>query len=220
LIEGRRLKAKTTLPALALVWAVLMAAVHGLAQDPEARYQSLLEAAKAGDKTVDWQALRFAYADRPGFTSTVEGDERTHALAMRQAFKAGDYAGAIVEAKAVMDEDFVDPEAHLIASQAYAKSRFVGEAQREKAMAVGLLTSIQTGDGRSAATAYSVISVKEEYVLMATSGRRVTRQSLTQQDGHSYDVLETVDSAGAVATFYFQIDRVLAAESHVLRLHR
>jgi hypothetical protein len=201
-----------------LALAVLAAAGPGLAQDPEARYQALLAVAKAGDKPVDWQALRFAYADRPGYTATQEGDERLHDLAMRQAFTGADYAGAIVEAKQVIDEDFVDPEVHLIASQAYAKSGFAGEADKERAIAIALLTSIQSGDGHSTAGAFPVISVKEEYVLMATHGLRITSQSLVKEGGHSYDLLATVDRNGAASTFYFQIDRVLAADSHVLQL--
>jgi hypothetical protein len=189
------------------------------AQSPDARYQALVTAAKAGDASVDWQAMRFAYADRPSFSPEAGDDEAAHARKMREDYQTGDFANAIEEAKAVMDVDFVDAEAHLIASQAYAKRGDQLSAGREQAIAVGLLKSIQTGDGSSAAQAFTVIRVKEEYVMMATSGRRVTRQSLQQIEGHSYDVLETVNRAGETATVYFQIDRVRAAEANVLQIH-
>jgi hypothetical protein len=204
--------------ALALAAAFLVAPGASWAQDAETRYRDLVAAARAGDLTVDWQAMRFAYADRPGYTATGEGDEVIHVQAMRTAFQGADWAGAIAEAKKVFDIDFVDAESHLIAAMAYRRSGDSVSADREQAIATGLLTSIQTGSGQSAQTAYTVISVKEEYVLMATAGRRVTRQSLMRLDGHGYDLLETLDKAGSPMTFWFQIDRVQAAEAHVFQL--
>ena len=207
---------------MALLLASAAAPGVGLAQNADSRYQTLLTAAQAtglpADKPVDWQALRFAFADRSVFSPEASDDEAAHARKMREDYQSGDYVNAIAEAKLVSDADFVDPEAHLIASQAYAKSGDGVGATRERTIALGLLKSIQTGDGQSAGQAYTVIRVKEEYVLMATYGRRVARQSLQQVGGHSYDVLETIDRAGAPATFYFLIDRVLAAEANVLRL--
>ena len=202
-------------------WLALLALALpavGRAQDAEARYRALVVAARAGQASVDWLAMRLAYADRPGYASTGEGDETLHDQAMRKAFRSADWAGAIAEAKAVFDIDFVDSEAHLIAAMAYRRSGDEVSADREQAIATGLLTSIETGSGTSAQTAFTVISVKEEYVLMATHGRKVVRQSLMKIDGHSYDVLETLDKAGSPMSYWFQIDRVLAAEAHVFQL--
>ena len=203
---------------MALAAVVLAVAGAARAEDAEARYRALVAAARAGNTAVDWQAMRFAYADRPGFTAAGEGDEPIHDAAMRKAFQSEDWAGAIVEAKAVLEKDFVDPEAHLRAAVAYRRSGDEVSADREQAIATSLLSSIRTGSGQSAQTAFTVISVKEEYVLMATEGRKVTGQSLRRVDGHAYDVLETVDKAGAPMTFWFQIDRVMAAEAHVFQL--
>jgi ADP-ribose pyrophosphatase YjhB (NUDIX family) len=206
---------------LALGLLILPASGSGQSagESAETRYRSLVKAARAGDTAVDWQAMRFAYADQAGYMPTGEGDEALHEQAMRKAFNGADLAGAIAEAKLVLDQDFVDPEAHLIAAVAYRRSNDALSADREQAIGTALLKSVQTGDGRSAQTAYTVISVKEEYVLMAASGRRVTRQSLMKTGGHSYDVLETVETSGAAPmTFWFQIDRVTAAETHVFQL--
>jgi hypothetical protein len=51
---------------------------------------------------------------------------------------------------------------------------------------------------------------------MRTLGAKITNQALVQQGGHSYDVLTAVDGQGRKATYYFLIDRVLAAESAAL----
>ena len=42
-------------------------------QEAEARYQRMLAAAKANPAATDWQALRFAYADRASFFAANEG---------------------------------------------------------------------------------------------------------------------------------------------------
>lgn len=75
----------------ALVFIALNLPAHAGEVDPEARYQTLLAAAKAG-QPVDWLALRFAYADRPTFSVFGDGldDVRKRMLA---ALNAKDYAG-------------------------------------------------------------------------------------------------------------------------------
>jgi hypothetical protein len=67
-------------------------------------------------------------------------------------------------------------------------------------------------------TAGRVISVDEEYALMAARRYRVVQQRLIQTGGHAYDTLDPVGPDGAKVTFYFLIDRVLAAQSRALGL--
>jgi hypothetical protein len=177
----------------------------------EARYQALLAGAKAG-QPVDWRALRFAYADSTEFDLSGTGAEDTR-KAMYAALSSGDFKGALAKAQALIDADYVNIEAHLAADRAYHGLGQADAAAREQAIAVGLLKSIQTGDGKSPATAFTPITVAEEYVLMGARGRKVVRQALISRDGHSYDALDTVKDGGDPRTFYFQIDKVLAAEA-------
>ncbi len=51
---------------------------------------------------------------------------------------------------------------------------------------------------------------------MRALGAHVTDQALVQSNGHAYDALTAVDQAGHKATYYFVIDRVLAAEAAAL----
>jgi hypothetical protein len=76
---------------------------------------------------------------------------------------------------------------------------------------------VKTGDGLSPAAAFTPIDVDEEYALMRALGAKVTQQALVQQDGHSYDALTTTDASGQPATYYFLIDRVLAAEAAAMK---
>src|SRR5215469_13262523 len=88
--------------------------------DPATKYQMLLADAKQGNKPVDWQALRLAYADSPEFD--VLG-KRTAALRqqMFDAFNAGDFAAAIARAQAILDVVYVDIDAHAVSEQSYEK---------------------------------------------------------------------------------------------------
>jgi hypothetical protein len=51
---------------------------------------------------------------------------------------------------------------------------------------------------------------------MRALGQKVESQALVQQGGHSYDVISTTDGSGGRRTYWFVIDRVLAAESAAL----
>ena len=200
---------RITLPlglALALVASAASAAV--VAQDAEGRYQTLLAAAKAHAPNADWTALRLAYADRPGFKAFTHRAARREML---QAANAGNCAQALQSAKAVIEDTYVDADAHMIA--AYCEDA-VGKpiaAKLDRDIGAGLLNSIETGDGFSPATAFAVIDVDEEYAVTRALGLRVASQTLIQQGGHAYDVLEAADDKGQHVTYYFLVDRVLAA---------
>jgi len=204
--------------ALSVLLLVIGFAVSAQAADksPEAKYQALLAAAKAGTGPVDWQALRFAYADQPSVNVMDDGLGAVR-KSMMTARQANNFPELLTDAKQIIDKDYVDGLAHLMASVAYAGLKQPADSDRERGIALGLLKSIETGDGLSPAKAFTVINVREEYQLMAAWGRRVTKQSLISQDGHAYDALDTVDQRGDMARFYFLIDRIMAAERAMMQ---
>ena len=183
------------------------------ASDPEARYQTLLAAAKAKAPYSDWQGLRMAFAERPGFQLT--GQDVTKGE-MFKAVEAADCAKALTEAKAVIAEAFVDADAHLVAAYCDEKGGDATAAALERDIGLGLLKSIETGDGLSPASSFTVIDVDEEYALMRAKGLKVTGQALVQQGGHSYDAITAITDKGESATYYFLVDRVLAAEAKLM----
>lgn len=204
------------LPILALALAATLAASANAdvaPQDPEARYQALLAAAKAKAPDVDWGELRAAYAARPGFRVFVQSAARRQML---QAANASNCKDALPSARAAIAEDYVDADAHFVAAFCEDAAGDAAAAKLDRDIAVGLIKSIQTGDGLAAATAFTPITVDEEYALMRALGQKVQDQSLVQQGGHSYDVLHTVNQQGERRVFWFLIDRVLAAESAAL----
>jgi hypothetical protein len=208
---------RKALTALFVVLPLVAAALPAAAFDAasEARYQGLLADAKAG-KPVDWGALRLAYADSAEFD--LRGG-RTDAArkAMFAAVNAGNDKGALIEAKAILDQDYVDIDAHVVADLADAALGDAAGAAREHDIVVGLLRSVRTGDGSGPATAFTVITVGEEYAVMRALAVTVNGQALIQNAGHSYDVLDVTDAAGNSRRVYFLIDRIIAAEGAAVK---
>jgi hypothetical protein len=199
-----------------LAAAVLQAATAGAAhaQDAEAKYQTMLAAARKDPAAADWKALRLAYADRPSFSPYGDLGDRS---AMRKAWTAGDWEGLRTAANKLLDANYADGEAHLALAFAYRQLGKREEAGRARAIAAAIFKSMmRDGNGKSPEQAIVVISVAEEYALMAALGRRVVRQRLMSAGKHAYDALDTTGPKGDTVTFYFQIDRVLAAQARAL----
>jgi tetratricopeptide (TPR) repeat protein len=202
-----------TLLAAAILQPVAAWADDG--QDAEVKYQAMLAAAKADPAATDWQALRFAYADRPSFSLFAANDGRK---AIHEARAAHDWQSLLAAANKALDVVYVDGEAHMEAAVAYDQLGKPDDAKREQMIAVGIFKSMMpNGDGQSREHAFVVISITEEYELMAaTRRRRVGSQALIHDAGHSYDMIEAVGPDGEKIALYFQIDHVVAAEAHML----
>jgi hypothetical protein len=196
--------------ALAFSLAAASASAAVITQDAEGRYQAMLAEAKANAPNVDWASLRLAYAQRPGFQVFAQSAARRQML---QAANASNCKDALPSAKAVIAEDYVDADAHFVAAFCEDAAGDATASKLDRDIAVGLIRSIQTGDGLSAQTAFTVINVDEEYAVMRALGLKVQDQALVQQAGHSYDRLQTLDQHGQKATYFFLVDRVVAAES-------
>jgi hypothetical protein len=204
---------------LAATVVTLLAGAGASAADPtaDAHYQSLLAAAKAADPAaVDWQALRFAYADSSAFDLM---GERTNAArhAMFDALNKDDNKSVIEQANKILDADFVDIDAHVALDLAYQATGQSAASAREHQIARDLLKSVHTGDGTSPEQAFTVISVGEEYATMRAFAMQVTGQALLDAPPHSYDRLTATDAAGKTHAFFFLVDRVLAAESVLMK---
>jgi hypothetical protein len=203
---------------LALLAMVLLqpAAQADDGQDAEAKYQAMLAAAKANPDATDWQALRFAYADRPSFSLFAADNGRK---AMRAAREAHDWQAVLDAANKAIDAVYVDGEAHLQAFLALGQLGKLDDAVREQKIATAIFKSMMpNGDGKSREHAFVVISVAEEYELIAAQRRRrVGSQALLHDRDHSYDMIEVAGTDGEKFELYFQIDRVVAAETRMLR---
>ena len=198
----------------ALLLAALVVAFGGAAlasPEAQARYETLLASARSGDATVDWQALRFAYAETDAFDPFDRAAYRRNA--MIAAFSRDDFRGALTQAKSILADNFVDIDAHVVAGASFKHLGDEAGSEREFAIADALVKSIQaSGDGSSPARPFTVISAAEETSFLRGGGLRITHRAVLKQDGHSYDVLRTADKDGNEQPYYFLADRILAAQ--------
>jgi hypothetical protein len=181
------------------------------ASEAQKKYDAMLEKAKRGDGPVDYKALRFAYYETPGY-SPYSGMLDYRALwtgVMQQ-----NWAEAAKLAGAVLEKNYVDANAHMVAFIAYREQGDAERAKLHRRWADGLLDSIKSGgDGKSAETAWHVISVSEEYAVLRSMSLRAAGQSLANQNGHAYDVMKTIDPKNVEATYYFNVDKPFSAYS-------
>jgi hypothetical protein len=128
---------------------------------------------------------------------------------MFAALKAKEYEQALAPAEQILAKNFVELNAHFVAYVANRELVRTEKATFHKFMFDGLMKSITgSGDGKSAETAFVVISTDEEYVVLNFLGLRPAGQSLINQNGHSYDRMAANDSrANEAVVYFFNIDK-------------
>lgn len=185
---------------LAALWMA-----SALAQ-PASDYAALVAAAKSG-QSVDFRALREAYAKSPDYDPY--GSKLPSALReMIPAATAGDCQKAVTIAGTAIEAAFIYSDAHMILALCAGKAGDTAREEAERKIAVGLMKSIfNSGDGKTPQTAYRVVTVWEEYNVLQLQHMHRTVQRLVSVDGHEYDVLDAKrDGEDKVQSIYFRID--------------
>ena len=178
-------------------------------------YDALLAQLKSGNTAIDFQALRFARAEQPGYNPYAAlADPDKGDLIRAMAANNVDQVATI--ANRIINRDYTDIDAHAALATVLERRGQTQEAAFERAVADGLLRSIQqSADGMSPETAYVVIGVAEEYTLLGAMGVQVARQSLIQADRGPVDALEVVSQNGERRTVYFDVSRLFNAMSRL-----
>ena len=170
-------------------------------------YESLLARVKRGDQTVDFKALRFAYTETKAYNPY--GGDREARKAMFAALNSKEFDKVLAQAEKILDQNYVDISAHFCAFVAHKELQHAEQAALHKFIVDGLLKSItSSGDGKTAATAFVVISTDEEYVFFNFAGLRPTQQALVNENGHAYDKMTAVNpETNQPVTYFFNIDK-------------
>jgi hypothetical protein len=198
-----------------ILWLLLLITAVSPASAEDTLYNALVRAAKESSQPVDWQALRFAYAETSQF-DPFGAETQQIRKKMFDALTAHDAAAALSEADHILEGNYVDIAAHMAADIASHHLGDDGRSDREHDIVVGLLRSFGPGDGHSPETAFTVISITEEYDFLRILGYKVRQQAVISASGHAYDRFEA-DRDGQSVTLYFLADRVLAAESELFQ---
>lgn len=194
------------LPLIAYVVTFGLLCGVGLCQNPkeaDAHYSDLVTKLKHGDKDVSFKDLRLAYAE-----SSRGMDTDPQKKAMMAALNSKKFQDAIKNADSVLAGDYADMDAHFVEYIAYREVHDSEQSDFHKFVLQGLLDSItHSGDGKSFDTAFHVIEVHEEYVLLQFMGLMPSKQSMSEKNGHSYDVMEAMNpKSNEKVTLYFNID--------------
>ena len=171
-------------------------------------YEQLVERVKKGDVAVDFLALRYAYSESKDY-NPYSGSDATGDLV--SALEKDDCKDILDASERVLEDIFVDIRAHVAREICFERAKNDEKSKFHHAIAIGLLGSIiKNGDGKTAKTAWVVISVDEEYAVLSALGLKLKEQALVQAEGHSFDLM-TVEEGGKQVGYYFQIDRPMSA---------
>jgi hypothetical protein len=195
----------------ALALLIILLAPARAAETSALGYDELLARLKGGDTSIDFAALREAYATSPRYDPYPTDASRLK-TSLFDAFAAKDCPRATDIAAKILDANYVNIDAHLIAGRCYGET---GDAQRadfHQAIARGLLAAIaQTGDGESPETAFVVIAVDEELSFLRAQGYEVSDQALVNHAGRRIDRVEATDSdTGDAVVVFFDVERPLS----------
>jgi hypothetical protein len=184
-------------PAVAASFAV---------SDQPSEYATLLASLKAGKTDIDYTRLRLSYMDSPEYKAAKDVSKSEDA--MTDALNKKDYPAALKDAETVLESNYVNIDAHYVALVANREMGATDKAAFHRTVFRGLIDSIRnSGDGKSMETAWVVITVHEEYVMLRVLGFRPSGQSLVNQNGHAYDVMKVKNAEdGTEQTFYFNVD--------------
>ena len=195
---------------LMLALLVTYAPGAGAAQSsPAASYDQLVAKLQAGDTSIDFQALRFAYAETPDFDPNAPPVVSKRDLI--QAVNAGNLGEALSLANTILAANYTDMDGHYASFIVYDQRGDQVKAEFHRIVAQGLLKSFtDSGDGTSENTPIVVVAASEELSYLGLKGYRVVRQGLVRGNSGPVDAfaVTTFDNQGT--TVYFDISRMIA----------
>ncbi len=183
--------------------------------DDKAIYTADTKKVESGDLSFDWREFRLV-AYRGG---TDYFDWHPLRPKFSQAMDKGDYDGALKIANDIIHHNMAEPEGHLLALVVYQKLGKQDEAAFQHKVVDAYVKSIlDSGDGKSAKTAFFVVDEGEEYfylnIILGVGLPEM--QSLVNQDGHSYDELKVKDRDGNEQEIWFNVDTSMNAMADAL----
>lgn len=154
----------------------------------------------------DYTALRMAFAAQPDFSPFWKMDSEREAVFA--AAQSKDYPTATALAKTWLEKVPVDAEVHYLRAHFLKKAGDIPGSMHHFHCFYGLMRSITaSGDGKTAKTAWKVISVSEEYALLNEIDAELIDQALVD----NCDKMHVKLSNGTETDLYFDVSISLAA---------
>ncbi|MEN9728512.1 MAG: hypothetical protein RL434_2878 [Pseudomonadota bacterium] len=179
----------------------------------EAAWPALRDRLEAGDTSVDFRALRLAFATSAAYQADTPALREMQEHVSR-ALAKDDFAGADKAATAWLAVEYVNPFAHLGAARAQDALGAPAAAAFHRKVAEGLMDSLcQRGEGQSPDAPCVAISVAEVYAYLARRRLEPGASHEAQcKGGVACLVFEVREQdSGNLLDLYFDISRPLAA---------
>jgi hypothetical protein len=174
----------------------------------QSEYAALAQRATAGDQSVDFITLRSLYP----FTGQWDPYGNHTAALLQQAAAASkgkDCARALQKLTEVLKLDFTIDAAHALRSDCLAATDQQSASKIESNIANGLVHSLMdSGDGNTEASAYVVVTLREEMDVLANRHLDSLRQTQVRgSNGQIYNVVQaTSDRDGqSLENIYFDV---------------
>ena len=177
------------------------------ATSEDLNYHDLVARAEAGDASLDYTALRLSYGQSDSYDPYARETADLFSAAWN-AFQAKDCATALAKTLELFKINYILIPMHFVRADCLAQSGAKVDSDRELAIGRGLAHSLlASGDGKSTATAYVVVTLSEEGFVLSNLGFNKERQSLIRDGDHFYDVLDGHDpKTGELRSAYFNVD--------------
>jgi hypothetical protein len=189
---------------------------QGVTAPSAALYARLVEKARNGDADTNYTALRLSYAQTDGYdpysaSTSALFEDTWHAL------KVQDCTTALAKSTELLKIDFTRIMIHAMRSDCFDRLGDKANASRELMIGRGLAASLLgSGDGKSQATAFIVVTLNEEGFVLRGLGVTQAGQSLVTQNGHEYDEIDGTDKTGQKVSVFFEVSNLFAGLSRQL----
>ena len=127
------------------------------------------------------------------------------------AYVAKDCKTAMEKFKAAIALDFIISDAHALAADCLEQAGDKAGEKREEAIAQGLFDSIIiSGDGETVETAFRVVTLQEEGVLLAVAGLDGTARAVLTTDQGPVDKISVTDQkTGQKSAVFFNVSALM-----------
>ncbi|HUJ02169.1 MAG TPA: DUF4919 domain-containing protein [Rhizomicrobium sp.] len=186
--------------------ALSLAGEAGTKPEPSAAlYDQLVAKAGQIQPDVDYTLLRLSYAQTAGY-DPYGGATRALFSDTWNALQTKDCQTVMTKSDAFLKIDFTRAPVHIMRETCFEQQGDKSDAARELAIGRGLTESLLgSGDGKSPATAYVVVTMSEEGYVMTFLGMNEEQQALIQDDKGYYDFIQGEDEHGNKKSVYFNV---------------
>lgn len=184
------------------------------------KYHELLARLQGRDTSIDFTALRLAYAASPEY-APYGSDADLHRDSLNVALGKRDYRRVVSEADAALAIDYLDVRTHVLRAYASDQLGDTVAAAWNRAVAARLVQSIMQSGSGTAESPYVVISVAEEYAVLGMMNYQPGMQALGECGSRPCDILDaTQRDTQEKRTFHFDISLPQAYMDRLFRNKR